>query len=240
LPTSTGKLKPLSGQRFCRQRFAFNDRFRGKYMIADRGKTWLNGYAAITTQGAQLSRSDWIEEKTAEALDAARAKARTQGREPTTAEFAAAINGVGEPPKRRPRSKRSRNRSKKWDAFQSLTFRKLHQYEVAPLGKNPVDPNDPRNYTKKFVFDLNDIDIEGIVQDIPEHNSRERIMKDLREAIEDRRNQIALFEAVLAEVTKWNWEETDWRGDDFYKTDGKNLLSFAKNHERNAVKTKNL
>ena len=174
-----------------------------------------------------MSRSDWIAGKTAEALDAARAKARTQGREPTVAEFAAAINGVGEPPKRRPRSKRPKNRSKKWDDFRYLTMNELSGYRVAELGKKPFDPYDPLNYTKKFVFDLNDIDVEGIVQSIPEHNSREEIMKDLREAIEDRLNQIALFEAVLAEVTKWDWEETDWRGDDFYKTDGKIKIEAA-------------
>jgi hypothetical protein len=76
------------------------------------------------------------------------------------------------------------------------------------------------NYTKDFVYDLNNIDIEGIVQSIPEHESREKIMNDLREAIEDKLNQVALIEAVLAEVTKWDWEKTAW-GPDFYKTGGK-------------------
>jgi len=46
-------------------------------------------------------------------------------------------------------------------------------------------------------------------------------MNDMREAIEDKLNQIALIEAVLAEVTKWDWEKTEWRTRDYYNTDGK-------------------
>jgi hypothetical protein len=160
----------------------------------------------------------YLSRATSRALSVCQAKAKAEGREATMEEIAASLNAV---PTKPPKRKKSRGRDSKWYHFHFLTMIQLRQYQIAELGKKPFDPYAPGSYTKDFVFDLNDIDIEGIVQSIPEHGSRERIMEELREAIEDKLNQIALLEAVLVEVTKWNWEETSWGDPDYYKTDGK-------------------
>jgi len=160
----------------------------------------------------------YLSRATSRALSVCQAKAKAEGREATMEEIAASLNAV---PTKPPKREKSRGRDSKWYHFHFLTMIQLRQYQIAELGKTPFDPYAPGNYTKDFVFDLKDIDIEGIVQSIPEHESREEIMEELREAIEDKLNQIALFEAVLVEVTKWDWEKTSWGDLDFYRADSK-------------------
>jgi hypothetical protein len=99
-----------------------------------------------------------------------------------------------------------------------LTFTELDQWKVKYFSKKDFDPLD---FDKDFSYDPSDIDIEGIVQSIPENESREEIMAKLREAIEDKLRAIALIESVLAEVAKWDWEEVKELGPDYWKTDGK-------------------
>jgi hypothetical protein len=126
-----------------------------------------------------MSRSDWIEEKTAEALDAARVKARTQGREPTVAEFAAAINGVGAPPKRRLRLKREAHDERAWH-FKWWLSSDDYQFErikEAPGGFDPV----------------------YLASEMPKVYCDE---EDCRAAIAKARERIPLIESVLAEVEK--------------------------------------
>ena len=116
-------------------------------------------------------------------------------------EITTASNAV---PNKPPKRKKSRGRDGKWYHFHFLTFTELDQWKVKNFSKKDYDPLD---YDKDFRYDQSAIDIEGIVQSIPEHESREEIMATLREAIEDKLKAIALIEAVLAEVTKWDWEE---------------------------------
>jgi hypothetical protein len=156
----------------------------------------------------------YLSRATSRALTVCQAKARTQGREATTEEITAALNAVPDKP---PKRKKSRGRDSKWDHFHFFTFTEMDQWKVKAISKN----YDPLDYDKDFSYDLSAIDIEGIVQSVPEHESREEIMGKLREAIEDKLAQIRLIEAVLVEVTKWDWEEVKEWGPDYYKTDGK-------------------
>jgi hypothetical protein len=136
-------------------------------------------------------------------------------------EITAALNAV---PNKPPKRKKSHGRDSKWYHFSSLLPAWTFEYHVKHLGKKPFDADDPRNYTKHFSYDLNDIDIESIVQSIPEYESREAILKELREAIEDKLRAIALIESVLAEVTKWDWEEVKEWGPNYCTTDGKTKI----------------
>jgi hypothetical protein len=156
----------------------------------------------------------YLSRATSRALTVCQAKARTEGREATMEEIAAALNAV---PSKPPKRKKSRGRDGKWYHFHFLTFTQLDQWKVKEISKK----DDPLNYDKDFSYDESAIDIEGIVQSIPENESREEIMENLREAIEDKLRAIALIESVLAEVTKWDWEEVKEWGPDYYKTDGK-------------------
>jgi hypothetical protein len=156
----------------------------------------------------------YLSRATSRALTVCQAKARTEGREATMEEITVALNAV---PNKPPKRKKSRGRDGKWYHFQFLTFTQLDQWQVKAISKK----DDPLDYDKDFSYDASAIDIEGIVQSIPENESREQIMEKLREAIEDKLRAIALIESVLAEVTKWDWEEVKELGPDYYKTDGK-------------------
>jgi hypothetical protein len=157
----------------------------------------------------------YLSRATSRALTVCQAKARTEGREATMEEITAALNAV---PNKPPKRKKSRGRDGKWYHFQFLTFTELDQWKVKYFSKKDFDPLD---FDKDFSYDPSDIDIEGIVQSIPENESREEIMAKLREAIEDKLRAIALIESVLAEVAKWDWEEVKELGPDYWKTDGK-------------------
>jgi hypothetical protein len=157
----------------------------------------------------------YLSRATSRALTVCQAKARTEGREATMEEISAALNAV---PSKPPKRKKSHGRDGKWYHFHFLTFIQLDQWKVKYFSKKEFDP---LSYATDFRYDQSAIDIEGIVQSIPENDSREEIMATLREAIEDKLRAIALIESVLAEVTKWDWEEVKEFGPDYYKTDGK-------------------
>ena len=92
-------------------------------------------------------------------------------------EITTALNAVPDKP---PKRKKSRGRDTKWYHFHFLTLSRLDHWTLKEISKTP-----PPDFGRDFGYDLSDIDIEGIVQSIPEHESREEIMATLREAIED-------------------------------------------------------
>jgi hypothetical protein len=131
-----------------------------------------------------MTRSDWLEEATAQALDAARAKARTQGREPTAAEFAAAINGVGEPPKRQRRHLPKGEPHDSRDFYFSLWLDHIvDEHWMAKIEESPGG-FDAGYFAQKMIQD-------GCCNE-----------NDCRAAIDKARAAIALIESVLAEVEK--------------------------------------
>jgi hypothetical protein len=127
-------------------------------------------------------RTDRLKERwTAEALDAARDKARAQGREPTAAEFTEAINGVGEPPKRRRRQfPRLPKDQRAWHFSMWLSYGGawLKSIQEAPGGFDPVHLA-AETFTKGYCDEA-----------------------DCHKAIAKARKRIALIESVLAEVEK--------------------------------------
>ena len=131
-----------------------------------------------------LTRSEHIERAMAEALDAARAKARVEGRQPTVEEFAAAINGVGEPPKRK-RTKRPKRDERATEFWYWLYKDHDHEYYLNKIREMPGG-----------------LDISYLAQVIANGESFYIKEEECREALEMHREAIALIESVLAEVEK--------------------------------------
>lgn len=89
-----------------------------------------------------MTKSEWLEQATTEALNDTREAAQAEGREPTAEEFATAINSIGEPPKRRRRVKREPvdKRQGNFEVWMSVLSSRtwLEYIEQAPGGFDPV------------------------------------------------------------------------------------------------------
>jgi hypothetical protein len=127
-----------------------------------------------------MTKSEWLEQATAGALDDAREAAQAEGREPTAEEFATAINSIGEPPKRQRRAKREPKDKRAqyfwlWLGHGDYWLEHIHK---APGGFDPVH----------LASTLSDKDFCPLAT--PE---------DCHQAIAKARARIVLIESVLAE-----------------------------------------
>jgi hypothetical protein len=124
-------------------------------------------------------KSDWLERATAHALDSARAKAKAEGREPTAEEFAAAISGVGEPPKRQRRARREPV-DPRWDDFTMWIWTLSGRHHLEDIEQAPGG-FDPLFFAEKLKAD-------------------QYHLKMCQKALAELQRAIPLIEAVLAQV----------------------------------------
>jgi hypothetical protein len=128
------------------------------------------------------------EQATAEALDAVRATARAEGREPTVAEFTAAINSVPAAPKRKRQKLQDQQPKEPVDERPEdfgFWLEQEHDFYLEQIREAPGG-FDPAFLAQKA--------IEG------EHFTQD----DCRKGIERRQEEIALIESVLAEANPEN------------------------------------
>jgi hypothetical protein len=130
-----------------------------------------------------MTKSEWLEQATAEALDGVRVIAQNEGREPTAEEFATAINGVGEPPKRQRRAKREpkdKRAENFWMWLNQDGENWMEYIRQAPGGFDPVHLASTLS-DKEFCF--------------------RATLEDCHKAIAEARERIVLIESVLAART---------------------------------------